>query len=61
MFRKLKSLLIINGMTQQDLANVLSLSASALNLKINGKSEFTLTEAKRISDYFKMSIEDVFE
>lgn len=61
MFRKLKSLLIINGMTQQDLANVLSLSTSALNLKINGKSEFTLTEAKRISDYFKMSIEDVFE
>ena len=61
MFRKLKSLLIINGMTQQDLANVLSLSTSALNLKINGKSEFTLTEAKRISDYIKMSIEDVFE
>lgn len=61
MFRKLKSILIINGMTQQDLANVLNLSNSALNLKINGKSEFTLTQAKRVSDYFKMSIEDIFE
>lgn len=61
MFRKLKGILTMNGMTQQDLANLLGLSASTLNFKINGKTEFTLNEAKKISDYFKMSIEDIFE
>lgn len=61
MFRKLKGILMINGMTQQDLANILNLSASTLNFKINGKTEFTLTEAKKISSYFKMDIEEIFE
>ena len=54
MFRKLKGILTMNGMTQQDLANLLGLSASTLNFKINGKTEFTLNEAKKISDYFKL-------
>lgn len=61
MFRKLKGILIINGMTQQDLANILNLSASTLNFKINGKTEFTLTEVKKISHYFNMNIEEIFE
>ena len=61
MFRKLKGILTMNGMTQQDLADLLSLSASTLNFKINGKTEFTLNEAKKISKYFNMTIEDIFE
>lgn len=61
MFRKLKGILTMNGMTQQDLANLLDLSASTLSFKINGKTEFTLNEAKKISKYFNMTIEDIFE
>ena len=61
MFRKLKGILSMNGMTQQDLANLLDLSASTLSFKINGKTEFTLNEAKKISKYFNMTIEDIFE
>ena len=61
MFRKLKGILTMNGMTQQDLADLLDLSASTLSFKINGKTEFTLNEAKKISKYFNMTIEDIFE
>ena len=61
MFRKLIGILTMNGMTQQDLANLLDLSASTLSFKINGKTEFTLNEAKKISKYFNMTIEDIFE
>ena len=54
MYRKLKGLLIVHGMTQQDLATILNLAASTLNFKINGKTDFTLKEAK-------ISIEEIFE
>lgn len=61
MYRKLKGLLIVHGMTQQDLATILNLAASTLNFKINGKTDFTLKEAKIISNHFKVSIEEIFE
>lgn len=61
MFLKLKSLLIINEIGQRELADILKLSVTTINNKINGKTEFTLSEAKKVSSYFKMSIEEIFE
>ena len=46
--------------TQKKLAEHLNLSQTALNFKLNGKTEFTLTEAKEISKLFKIPIEELF-
>ena len=60
MYNKLKGLMAENNITQKDLAEELELNPSTLNFKINGKNEFTLTEAKKISGLFKKPIEEIF-
>lgn len=52
--RKLKSLLVENGISQKELAKNLGLTPQGLNRKLNGKSTFTIVEADKISIILKI-------
>lgn len=60
MYSKLKGILVEKNITQQELAQILQISVSALNFKINGKSDFSVTEAKRVSNILGKTIEEIF-
>ena len=60
MYNKLKGLMTENHITQEKLAKILEISITTLNFKINGKSDFTVTEAKIISNLLDKSIEETF-
>ena len=60
MYSRLKGLMVENTITQQDLAKVLDISISTLNFKINGKSDFTIMEAKKVSRILNKSMEEIF-
>lgn len=60
MYSRLKGLMVERSITQQDLAQILEISVSTLNFKINGKSDFTIVEAKKVSKILEKGIEDIF-
>jgi len=60
MYNKLKGLMTEKNITQQELAEILEMSISTLNFKINGKSDFTIKEAKKVSKFFDKPIEEIF-
>ena len=60
MYSKLKGLLVEENLTQQELAQILKISVSTLNFKINGKSDFSVTEAKMVSNFLGKTIEEIF-
>ena len=57
--RILKSKRILFNMTQEDIAKKLSINLKSYNLKENGKREFTLDEAKKISNLFELNLTEV--
>lgn len=60
MYNKLKGIMVERRITQQELAEILEISVSTLNFKINGKSDFTIIEAKKIAKFLKKRAEDIF-
>lgn len=56
--RKLKSVLILKGISQQDLAYNLGISKQALNYKINGRTPFKVSEILKIQKLLKLSKEE---
>ena len=60
MYSKLKGLMVEKNITQQELAQILQMSITTLNFKINGKSDFNVKEAKKISNFFGKTIEEIF-
>ena len=60
MYSKLKGLLVEKNVTQQELAQILKISVSTLNFKINGKSDFSVREAKMVSKFLGKTIEEIF-
>lgn len=60
MYSKLKGLMVEKRITQLELAEILKITGSALNYKINGKSDFTVTEAKVVANFFGKTIEEIF-
>ncbi len=60
MYSKLKGLMAEKNMTQQELAQILQISISTLNFKINGRSDFSVKEAKKVSNFFGKTIEEIF-
>lgn len=60
MYSKLKGLMVEKRITQQELVQILKITASALNFKINGRSDFSVTEAKLVSSFFGKTIEEIF-
>lgn len=58
--RNLKSLRVKFNLTQESMAKILGISIIAYRNKENGHTQFTLGEAKIISETFKASIEEIF-
>lgn len=60
MYSKLKGLMMENNFTQNQMAKILGISVSTFNQKINGKSDFTIQEAKKIALLFKKEVDVIF-
>lgn len=61
MYYKLKGIMAEKQITQKMLADKLDISISTLNFKINGKSNFTLNEAIKISEILGADISKIFK
>ena len=57
--RALKASIIRNGMTQEQLAEMIGLTPNSISRKINGKNEFTLGEAQKITEALSLSSKEV--
>lgn len=60
LYNKLKGIMAEKNITQQELARKLEMGINTLNFKINGKSDFTVNEAKLVSKFFDKKIEEIF-
>lgn len=58
--KNLKILRELKNMQQSDVAKKLNISTHTYHNKETGKTEFTISEAKKISELFSLSIEDIF-
>ncbi len=57
--RILKSKRILFNLTQEKIAKEVGINIKSYNLKENGKREFTLDEAKKISSLLKLNLNEV--
>lgn len=57
---KLKGLIAQNEMTHADIANLIDVASNTFSRKINGRTPFTLPEAKDIADHFNVTIDELF-
>lgn len=61
MFKKLRTIRIKKGLSAKDMAMLLGLKTEAAYYKKeSGLIKFSLSEAKSISDKFRMPIEEIF-
>lgn len=58
--QNLKVLRKMNNLSQADMASNLKIGFNTYRSKENGKTEFTLNEAREVSKIFKMTIEEIF-
>ena len=49
-----------NKLKQSDMAKILNISMQSYYLKENGKSDFTITEAKRLAIYYNCTLDELF-
>ena len=54
-----KSWLVQHNITQTELAKQLGISVTMVNAKVNGKSEFTLSQIRKICQIYDLSA-DIF-
>ena len=57
--RILKSKRVLFDLTQEEIAKELGITIKSYNAKENGKREFTLDEAKKISSLLKLNLNEV--
>ena len=57
--RILKSKRILFNLTQEEIAREVGINLKSYNLKENGKREFTLDEAKKISSLLKLNLNEL--
>ena len=57
--RILKSKRMLFDLTQEEISKKLGITIKSYNLKENGKREFTLDEAKKISFLLKLNLSEV--
>ena len=58
--RIIKSLRELHDLTQEQIAQKLGISKQAYFKKENGITEFTISEAKNLSEIFGKSVEEIF-
>lgn len=59
-YRKLKSLRAMHGIKQDEMAEIIGMGKTSYSLKENGRRDFSLKEAKAISDYFGQTVDEIF-
>lgn len=59
-YMKLKALRVENSLTQQDMADLLSINKATYNRKELGVTDFTLIEAFKIAKKLNTSIPEIF-
>jgi len=57
---KLKAYRTLYNVKQEEIAKILGMSLSTYSCKEKGTRQFTLDEAKKICDYFGVTIEEIF-
>jgi len=57
---RLKALRVGQELTQEKMAGILGIHEATYNRKEQGTSEFTLSEAKKISELFGITIDKLF-
>jgi len=57
--RELKSLRVLNGLTQKELAEKLEMSETSYTKRENGQISFTVDEIKKLKLILQLSYEDV--
>ena len=57
--RILKSKRVLFDLTQEEIAKEVGINIKSYNLKENGKREFTLDEAKKISNLLELNLNEV--
>ena len=62
MYRNIEAELVRKGTTKGDLAKALGITQATLSLKLNGKYEFSIKEAKKIKETLgiDMSLDELF-
>ena len=58
--RKLKSLRVLHGMTQNDMAELLDMTPPTYRTRENGQTDFTVSEINVILLKFNVKYEDIF-
>ena len=58
--RRLKSLRVLHGMTQDDMAELLNMTPPTYRTRENGKTDFTVSEINTILETFNVKYEDIF-
>lgn len=56
---KLKGKIVENGLTQEQLADMLGITIATFNYKVNNKSEFKASEIKKLAEVFHLTDEEV--
>ena len=60
MTKKLKILRAMKEVKQEEVAEMLGITLATYSKKENGKSDFTITEAKKLASFFDCTIEEIF-
>lgn len=62
MYSKFKSLIVLKGMKNYEVAKILGIKASAFSLKINRRNgrDFSTKEIRKLCDFFKVSADEYF-
>ncbi|MFL0168670.1 helix-turn-helix transcriptional regulator [Candidatus Clostridium helianthi] len=58
--KTLKAYRMLKGVKQEDIAEILGITLTTYSKKETGKTQFSLQEAKKISDYLNVPIEQLF-
>lgn len=48
-----------NHVSRSELARVLHVAPGAMSLKMNGKNQFTLSQIRKVADYFDVSVDSL--
>ncbi len=58
--KRLKAYRMLNSIKQEQMAKVIGVAPNTYNFKENGKTSLSLDEAKKIADYFGITIDELF-
>jgi len=61
MFKKLRTLIYSESLTQEDLGGILNVSPTYVSRRMTGKSPFTLEDVYAICDYFDIPYGEISE